>query len=109
MAHQSRDLRFVGIANDPGNPGEGGEFFRRALCIAASDNDFCGRILRVDFADGVASLGVGGRRHRAGVDNDDRGGGGIRGESESAIEQLAFDRRSIGLGGATAELLNVEG
>src|SRR5271165_3213793 len=62
----------------------------------------------MDFADGVAGLGVGGARYGAGVDDDDARSCGVGSGGESAVEQLTLDGGSIGLSGAAAELLDVE-
>jgi hypothetical protein len=67
------------------------------------------RVLGVDFADGVAGLGVGGGRYCAGVQDYYGGGGGIWSGGEAAIEELALEGGAVGLGGAAAELLDVEG
>jgi len=71
---QIRDLRFVGIADHMADAGKGGEIFRGALRVASGDNDFGARIGGVDFADGVACLGVGGSGDGAGVEDNHVGG-----------------------------------
>ena len=43
------DLGFVGVADDEGDAGEGGEFFRGALGVASGDNDFAGGVGGVLF------------------------------------------------------------
>ena len=63
----------MGIANDEGNACETSDVFRGALRVTTSDNDACGRIRRVDLADGVASLSVGGGGDGAGIENNDVG------------------------------------
>src|SRR5208282_10100 len=103
------DLGFVGIADDPGDAWEGGKFFGGALGVAARDDKASLRILGVEFADGVAGLGIGGGGYGAGVEDDDGGGGGIGGGGAAAIEELTFEGGAIGLRGAAAELLDVEG
>jgi hypothetical protein len=100
-------LGFVGIADDEGDTGKGGEFFGGALGVAAGDDDFCGRVGGMEFTDGVAGLGVGGGGDGAGVEDDDVGlrfGGG---RSTATVEEVARWRRR-GLGGAAA-VLNAEG
>ena len=67
------------------------------------------RILGVDFADGGAGLGVGGRGYRAGVQDDDASCDGIGCNGTAAIEKLAFEGGAVGLRSAAAELLDVEG
>src|ERR1700675_1864579 len=103
------DLGFVGVADYDGDAGEGGEFFRGARGVAAGDDDFGDGVGGVEFADGVASLSVGGGGDSAGVEDDDVGGGCRRGRGTAAVEELAFDGGAVGLGGAAAELLDVEG
>jgi len=106
---QVGDLGLVGIAYDVVDAGESGEFFGGALGVAAGD-DYAGvGILGVDSADGVAGLGVGGGGYCAGVENDDGGVSGIFGGNIAAVPELAFQSGAIGLGGAAAELLDVEG
>lgn len=104
-----RDLRLVGIADDEGNAREGGKFFRSTLGVTACDEDFGGGILRVDFADSVAGLRVGRGCNGAGVDYHEFGVVRRGGGDAAAIEELAFDRGAVGLGGAAAELFDVEG
>ena len=99
----------MGIADDPGDAGEGGEFFGGTLSVAASDDDAGGRIGSVELANGIAGLGVGCSGDGAGVDDDDVGVGGFGRRSESAIYQLALEGGAVGLGGAAAELFDVEG
>jgi len=61
------NLRFVGIADDVEDAGEGGEFFRGALGVAAGNDDSRGGIGGVEFADGIAGLGIGSGGDGAGV------------------------------------------
>jgi len=98
----------VGIAYDPGDAGERGEFLGRALGVAAGDDDLSLRILGVYFADGVAGLGVGGGGDCTGVDNDDFGRGTVAGGRIAAVAELTLESGAVGLGGAAAELLDVE-
>jgi hypothetical protein len=99
----------VGIADDPGNARECGEFFGSALGVAAGDDKAGGGILGVNLANGVAGLSVGGGGYRAGIEDDDGGRGGIGDRTASTIEELALDSGAVGLGGTAAELLDVEG
>jgi hypothetical protein len=62
----------------------------------------------VQLSDGVASLGIGGSRDGAGVDDYDVGGGGRGSERTTAIEQLALEGSAIGVRGTATELLDVE-
>ena len=70
-------MGLVGVADDEGNSGEGGDFFGRTLGITTGHEDARGRIGSVDFADGVAGLGVSGCGDGAGVKHDDVGCGRI--------------------------------
>ena len=102
------DLRFVGIADDPGDTGKRRQFFWSALGIASGDDDADGGIGGVELADGVAGLGVGGSRDRAGVDDDDVGGAGRGDRGAATVKQLALEGSAIGLRGAATELFDVE-
>ena len=97
------------VADNPGDAGKSSELFGGALGVAAGDNDACGGVGGVKLSNGVAGLGVGGGRDRAGVHDDDVSGGGLGCGGATAIEQLALDGGAIGLRGATAELLDIEG
>jgi len=98
----------VRIADDPGDTGENGKVFRGALGVA-SGNDHAGAwISGVDFADGVAGLSVSGGSDRAGVHDDEIGGGGFGDRGAAAREQLTLDGGAVGLSGTAAELLNKE-
>src|SRR5882762_9613691 len=100
------DLGFVGIADDPGDTGERGQFFGSALGITAGDDDANGGVGGMKLANGVAGLGVGGGGDGAGVDDDDVGGGGRGSGSAATVEQLALQGGAVGLGGAATELFD---
>jgi hypothetical protein len=102
-------LGFVGIADYEGDAGKGGDFFGGALGVAAGNKDAGCGIGGVQFANGVASLGVCGGGNGAGVEDHDIGGGGIGSDGVALIAQLALDGGTVGLRGATAELLDKEG
>ena len=101
-------MRLVRIADDEGDAGECGDFFRGALGVTAGDDDARGGFGGVDFADGVAGLGIGGCGDGAGVQHDHIGSCGF-GWYAALFAELAFDGGAVGLRGAAAELLNVEG
>jgi hypothetical protein len=94
-------LWFVGIAYYVGDAGEGCQVFRGALGIAASDNDGGGGFGGVNFADGLAGLGVGGCGDRTGVENDHVDQGrrrrGYPVESWRSMAALASRWRDTGL------------
>ena len=102
------DLRLVRIADDEGNSGENRKLFGGALRVAAGDDDARGGIGGVEFADGVARLGVGGSGDGAGVQHDDVGRIGVGGELAALFAQLALDGGAIGLRCAAAKLFDVK-
>ena len=102
------DLGFVGVADDPGDAGKGGEFFWGALGIATGDDHANSGIGSMEFANGVAGLGIGGGRDRAGVDDNDVGSVGRADGSAAAVKQLALEGSAIGLRGTATELFDEE-
>ena len=103
------DFGFVGIAYDVEDAGKRGQVFGGALGVAAGGDDFCCGICGVKFADGFASLRIGGRGYGAGVDDDDVGAVGRRCEVVTLRAELALDGGGVGLRGAATELFDVEG
>jgi hypothetical protein len=97
----------VRIPYYPGDAGKFGYFFRGTLSVAAGDNYASSSVLRADFSDGVAGLGVGSGGNGAGVYDHDIGCGFGR-WGVATLQQLNFKRRAIGLGGATSKLFNVK-
>ena len=92
-----------------GDAGLCGKFFRRALGVTAGDDDAGGGVVSMKFSDGGAGLGVGSRSDGTGVEDDDIGGFGGIGQGAATFEQLALDGGAVGLGGAAAQLFDVEG
>lgn len=85
-----------------------GELLGSALGVTAGDEDPGFGILGVDFADGVASLGVSGRSDGTCIDDHEfriirRGGW-----SAATIAELALDGGTVGMGGAAAKLFDVK-
>ena len=103
------DLGLMGVADDEGDAGEGGNFFRGALGITAGYQNARGWIDGVDFADGVAGLGIGGSGNCAGVKNHNVGRGRIGRESTALFTELALDGCAVCLRGTAAKLLYIEG
>ena len=101
-------MRFVGIADDEGNSGETGDVLRGALSVTTGDNDASGRIRRVDFANGVAGLSVGGGSDGAGIQDNDVGRRAIGRGGTTLVAQLALDGGAVGLRGAAAKLFDIE-
>ncbi len=102
------NLGFVGIADDEGDTGEGGEFFGGTLGVATGDENTSGGICGMKFADGVAGLRVGGGGDGAGVEDDDVGDSWVRGKRKTLLAELALDGGAVGLRSAAAELLDKE-
>src|SRR5215471_17391861 len=96
------------ITDNDRDAGECGEFFRSALSVATGDDNTSGGVSRVNFADGVACLGVRGGGNRAGIEDHDIGRGRIGGHDRALLAELALDGGTIGLRGAATELLDVE-
>ena len=67
------DERFVAVADDGVDFGQGGEFLRGALGVAAGDDDAGGGVLAADAADEGAGLAVGFGGDAAGIYNDNIG------------------------------------
>jgi hypothetical protein len=98
----------MGVADDEGDAREGRDFFWGALGITAGYEDACGGIGSVDFAYGIASLGVSGSGDGACVKNDDVGCGRIGRKNAALFAELPLNGRAIGLSGAASELLDKE-
>ena len=103
-----RDLRFVGVSDDPRDSWKRGQFLGGALGVATGDEDADIRIGGMKLANGVAGLGVGGGCDSTGIDDNDVSSGGRGGGSEAAIDQLPLDGGAIGLRGAATELFDEE-
>jgi hypothetical protein len=99
----------VRIADHPGNTWKRGELFGGALGVAAGDDQTSGWVACVNFANGIASLRLGGSGDGTRVDDDDVGVGRFGRGDVTAIAQLALEGSAIGLRGSTAELLDVKG
>ena len=67
------DHRFVAVADDGVDFGQGGEFLRGALGVASGDDDAGGGVLAADAADPGAGLAVGLGGDAAGIYNDNMG------------------------------------
>ena len=105
---QFRQQMFVRVADHLGHAGQGGDFFRGALRIAAGDHDLRLRIFAMNAAYGGAGILVGGGSYGAGVEHDESGRGGLVGALQAPFQQLAFDGGAVGLGGPAAEICYVE-
>ena len=96
----------MGVADHPFDAGQGGEFVRGALGVAAGHQDAGPGILAVHAADGLADVVVGGGGDGAGVEDDQVGGGALgRGVQPLGGEQR-FQSRAIRLRGPAAEIVD---
>jgi CheY-like chemotaxis protein len=101
-------LVLVRVADDLRHTGQGGEFFRRALRVAAGHDDAGLRILPVYPADGGAGILIGRGRDRAGVQHDNFGFPQFGGAIESPLLELPLNGSAVGLGRATTKILYVK-
>ena len=100
-------LVFVRISNHQTDAGQRRDFFRRALRVAAGDQDLRLGVLPMDAADGGTRVLIGRCGDGAGIQDDDFGLGGSAGALQSPRQQLALDGGAIGLGRAASEVLDV--
>ena len=84
------------------------QFLRRPLRITAGDQNARGRIFAMHPADGRPRIAVGLRRNSAGIQDDQVGVLARIGAAKTALGQLRFERRAIGLRRAAAEILDEE-
>ena len=97
----------VAVADDGGHTGEGGEFRRGALRIAAGDDDLSRGVDAVGAADESAGCAVRFGGDAAGVDDDEVGGRG-RLLREPGGAQMVADCLAIGACSAASEMFHVE-
>jgi len=102
------EIVFVGITNNDGNAGQGGNFAGGALGVAAGNYYFAGGIFAADAAEGGAGVLFGGSGDGAGVQNNDFRGSRAVGAVEAAVAELLLYSGSVGLGGAAAEIFDVK-
>ena len=97
------------IAHDISYARKCGQLFGSALGVAPGDDDASGGACGMNFADGIASLGVCSCGDGAGVQDDHVGGIWRTCDSAATVEELAFNGGAVGLSGTAAELFDVEG
>jgi hypothetical protein len=81
-------------------------FLRRALSVATCDDDSRSRICAMNFAHRFPRLGIGRRSHRTSIQHYDVGARMLFDERESVGEEIAPQRRGIGVRGPTTKILN---
>ncbi len=98
----------MGISDDAAYAGQGGDFFRRALRVAAGHHNTGVRIFAMNTADGGASVLVGSGGHSTGIEDHESGFRGLAGSLQPALPQLALYGGAVRLGSAAAEICHVE-
>ena len=98
----------MAVADDGGDSRERCEFFRGPLGVAARGNDASFWIAAVNPANPCAGFAVSLGGDATGVHDYDVGMGGERFASSGTSKESGY-RFSISTGGATAEVLDVEG
>ena len=95
------------VADDGVNAGQRSDLLRRALGVASGDQDACGWIFAMDFAQkgtgGTIRLGS----HTAGVGDDHVGPAGAQGRGQAAVAQLGAYDFAVGPAGSASEVLDV--
>ena len=97
----------VRVPDHNADPWQGRDFLRSALRVAAGHHDLCGWILAMDAADRGASIVVGGRSDSAGIQYNHSGFGRSGSPDETALLELVFERRAVGLGGAATKIFYI--
>jgi CheY-like chemotaxis protein len=98
----------VGITHYPTHPRDRGQFFRRSLRVATSDENAAPGIFPAHATDRGPCVLVRALRDGAGIE-DDHFGIARRGSAfHSALQELALERGAVSLGGAAAKILYVE-
>ena len=97
----------MAVADDGVDSGQSGDFLRRALGVAAGDQDACGWIFPMDSAQKGAGSAVRLRGHAAGVGNDHIGPVWTGSRAQAALAQLGAYDFAVGPAGPASEVLNV--
>ena len=101
------DERFVAVADDRVDFGEGAEFLGSALGVAAGDDDADPGIFAANAAQVGAGLAVGFGGDTTGIYNHDVGVGGLGSRVKSAHAQAGGNGLTVGTAGAAAEVFDV--
>ena len=100
------NFREMGIPHHPLDAFERGDFFRRALRIAAGDQNARGGILGVRVANGVARLRISGGGDGASVQHHNFRAVAVVHSREADRAKFTLDRRCVGLRCSASEILN---
>ena len=102
------ELMLVGVADDQIHARQCRNFLGRALRVTSGDDNAGVRILPAHSSDCGPRVLIGARRDRARIQNHNGGLGPTGGASQTLLFELAFESGTIGLCGATAEVLYKE-
>lgn len=86
---------------------QAGELVRRALGIAAGDDDFCLGVVAVNAANKRTRAAVGISGDAASIDDDNAGAGNICGRAQTIPAQTGGDGFAIGAAGTAPKILNM--
>src|SRR5215831_11033630 len=95
----------VGVANDPGDAGQGRYFAGSALRVTAGDQYLGVGVLPIGAADSGASVLVSGSCYRAGIQYHEIGLGGTVDLLQALFLKSTRDGSTVGLCGPTTEAL----
>ena len=98
----------MGIPHHPIDARQFRDFFGRSLRITPGNKNLRAGVFPLYAADRTARIVIRILRHRAGIQYYDIGRRSIVRLRQSAFGKLRFQRRSIGLRGATTEILHKE-
>ena len=84
------------------------DFLRCSLCVAAGYQDLASGVFTMDAADSSARVPIGRRCHRTRIQDHDAGFLRPRCPLQSALAELPFHSRAIGLGRPAAKILYIK-
>src|SRR5579864_5548318 len=103
-----RQIVFVRVANDTGDPRQSRNLLRRPLRVTSGNHDFAARILAPDAPDGRTSVLFGGGSNRTGVKNQPFSGRWVTSAFQTSFPELLLDGRTIGLSRSATEIFYVK-
>jgi len=98
----------VGIAHYPTHPGDRGQFFRRPLRVATSNENAAAGVFPAHATDRGPCVLVRAFRDSAGIEDNHFGVAHCGSSLQPALQELVLERGAVGLGGAAAKILYVE-
>jgi len=98
----------VRIPHDPSHTRQSGEFVWRTLRVAACDQNAAAGILPLQAPNRCPRILVGTLGNRTGVEDDDFSFASFVRSLQPALEELVFERCSVGLSRSASKILYVE-